>query len=143
MENNDRKIGISQKAILFKEDGELLTIRRSKTAPSGPLHWDLPGGDLDFGEDVKEGIIREIKEETGLEVYNLKVIDAISGSDDKNEFWVTICYIAQPMTSEVKLSYEHDDFHWVTPEEFQKLQASPRNKKFVEGFNFLRTQEKI
>ena len=141
MENKDKKIGVSQKAILFKEDGSFLTIRRSKTAPSGPLHWDLPGGDLDFGEDTKEGMIREIKEETGLEVHDLKIIDAISGFNDKNEFWVTICYVAQPTKFEVKLSYEHDDSQWVTPEEFQQFEASPRNKKFVERFNFLRTQE--
>ncbi|PJE69468.1 MAG: hypothetical protein COU98_01865, partial [Candidatus Staskawiczbacteria bacterium CG10_big_fil_rev_8_21_14_0_10_38_10] len=93
------------------------------------------------GEDTKEGMIREIKEETGLEVHDLKIIDAISGFNDKNEFWVTICCVAQPTKFEVKLSYEHDDSQWVTPEEFQQFEASPRNKKFVERFNFLRTQE--
>ncbi len=139
--NNKGKIGVSQKAIIFRKDGRFLTIRRSKTAPSRPLHWDLPGGDLEFGEDAKEGVIREIKEETGLEVKDLMVMDAISGFNDKNEFWVTICYTAQPTTSEVKLSYEHDDFQWVTPDEFQELKASPRNKKFVEKFKFLRTKK--
>lgn len=141
MGNNNRKIGVSQKAILFRGDGRFLTIRRSKTAPSRPLHWDLPGGDLNFGEDAKEGMIREIKEETDLGVHDLKVIDAIAGFNGKNEFWVTICYTAQPTKSEVKLSYEHDGFQWVIPEEFQQLEASPRNKKFVERFKFLRTQE--
>jgi len=141
MGNNNQRIGLSQKAIIFREDGRFLTIRRSKTAPSRPLHWDLPGGDLDFGEDVKEGMIREIKEETGLRVNDLRVIDAISGFNDIHEFWVTIYYIAQPITKDVILSYEHDDFKWVLPDEFQELKASPRNKKFVERFKFLRTQK--
>lgn len=141
MENNNRKIGVSQKAILFQEDGKFLTIRRSKTAPSRPLHWDLPGGDFDFGEDAKEGMIREIKEETDLEVDELKVIDAISEFNDENEFWVTIYYTAQPATIVVKLSYEHDDFKWVTPGEFQQLEAAPKNKKFVERFNSVRAQK--
>lgn len=137
MRGSNRKIGVSQKAILFNKKGKILTIRRSKTAPSRPLNWDLPGGDLDFGEDAKEGIIREIKEETGLRVQNLKAIDVISGFNDKNEFWVTICYAVQPTTFDVKLSYEHDDFQWINPDKFQELKASPRNKKFVERFKLL------
>lgn len=134
MENDNQKIGVSQKAILFNESGKILTIRRTETAPSRPLHWDLPGGDLDFGEDAKEGIIREIKEETGLEVEDLKLLDVISAFNDVKQFWVTICYIARPTTNKAVLSYEHDDLKWVTPDEFLKLKASPRNKKFVERF---------
>ena len=142
MENKNQKIFVSQKAILFKKDGKILTIRRSKTAPSRPLQWDLPGGTLDFGEDAREGIIREIKEETNLEIKDLKVIDVISGADAKGEFWMTICYVAKAVTSDVILSYEHDDFKWITPYEFAKLKASPRNKKFVEKFKFLKVKGK-
>jgi 8-oxo-dGTP diphosphatase len=137
MKKKNKETGVSQKAILFNKDGKILTIRRSKTAPSRPLHWDLPGGDLDFGEDTRKGIIREIKEETGLKVKDLKLIDAISGFNDKREFWVTICYTAEATTSKVFLSYEHDDLQWVTPEKFQKLKASPRNKSFVKKFKSL------
>ena len=134
MGDKEQKIEVAQKAVIYDKDGKLLTIRRSETAPSRPLHWDLPGGDLDFGEHTTEGILREIREETGLEVQDLKVMDVISGLNDKNEFGVTICYVAQPKSTEVTLSYEHDDFQWVTADEFQKLEASPRNKKFVEKF---------
>jgi 8-oxo-dGTP diphosphatase len=130
----DYKIGVSQKTILCRADGKFLTIRRSATAPYRSLNWDLPGGDLDFGEDARVGMIREIKEETGLEVSDLKVIDAISALNDSGEFWMTICYSGHPATENVKLSYEHDDLRWVTPDEFQTLEASPRIKKFVERF---------
>jgi 8-oxo-dGTP diphosphatase len=134
MGDDNKKIGVSQKAIIFRPDGKFLTIRRSQTAPYRPLNWDLPGGDIDYGEDAREGMIREIKEETNLEVNNLKVIDTIAAMNNKDEFWVTVCYSAQPTTSAVKLSFEHDDSRWMTPEEFQQLGASPRIKKFVERF---------
>tara|TARA_B110000196_G_C20855887_1_gene525040 strand:- start:61 stop:504 length:444 start_codon:yes stop_codon:yes gene_type:complete len=39
--------------------------------------WSLPGGAQDLGETVKEGIIREVKEETGLDVKVLEIIDVI------------------------------------------------------------------
>ena len=134
MKKTNKKVGVSQKAILFRGDGRILTIRRSRTAPSRPLHWDLPGGDLNFGEDTTKGIVREIKEETGLKVKDLKLIDAISGFDDRREFWVTLCYAAKPLKYKVVLSFEHDDFKWVTPDEFQKLKASPRNKNFIKNY---------
>jgi len=137
VENKDKKIRVAQKAIIFNKNGNILTMRRSKTAPSRPLQWDLPGGDLEFSEDVKAGIIREIKEETGLEIKDLSVVDVASGINDINQFWVTICYIARPKTNQVILSYEHDDFRWVTPDEFQQLEASTRNKVFVERFKSL------
>jgi len=41
-------------------------MRRTETAPSNPLKWDLPGGDVEYGEDPKKAILREIKEETGF-----------------------------------------------------------------------------
>lgn len=125
---------VSQKAIIVNAEGKLLTIRRSKTHPLWPLYWDLPGGELDFGEDSKKGIIREIKEETGLKVKDISVFDVMSGLNDRNEFWVTICYTARSSKSKIRLSYEHDDFKWIILNEFKKLKMSPKNKKFIEKY---------
>lgn len=125
---------LSVKVVLYRDDGKILTIRRTETAPSRPLHWDLPGGELSYAEDPKDAIVRETKEETGLEIEDLKILDAVSGADTKGEFWVGIGYSGKPKSTEVLLSYEHDLFQWVTPEEFMALKASARNKRFVELF---------
>ncbi len=134
MEDKKGKIGVSQKAIIVRKDKKFLTIRRSKTDPWRPLKWDLPGGELEFGEDAQKDILREIKEETGLRVRNLQLLDIVSGFADQHDFWVTICYVAKAAMGKVILSYEHDQFRWVTPNEFQHLKASKRNKKFVKRF---------
>lgn len=136
MENKNQKIGVSQKAIIFDGNGKTLTIRRSKTSPTRPFYWDLPGGILDFGEDAKEAIMREIKEETDLEVKNLSIIDVATWHEG-DSYWVTICYSAQPIDTKVTLSYEHDDFKWVSPAEFQQLTALETHKKFIENFDAL------
>ena len=39
--------------------------------------WSLPGGVLEVGETVKEGVAREVREETGCEVLPIELIDAI------------------------------------------------------------------
>ena len=125
------KIGVSQKAIIFNGEGKFLTIRRTETAPSNPGKWDFPGGDLDFGEDAMEGIIREIKEETGLDVEDLRPFDVESHINKEGDFWVTIAYIAKAVSDKVILSYEHDEFKWLTAEDFLELESSEKLRRFV------------
>ena len=50
---------------LCVRDGKVLLVRESKDI-SGK--WEMPGGGLDFGEDIREGLKREIKEEIGLDI---------------------------------------------------------------------------
>lgn len=126
-----KKIGVSQKAIIFNQEGKILVLRRSGTALSNPGKWDFPGGDLEFGEDAIGGIIREIREETGLEVKNLNLFDVESHINKEGDFWVTIAYIAKAVSDKVILSYEHDEFKWLTAEDFLKLESSEKLRRFV------------
>ena len=52
------------KAVIIKEDGALLLLRSA--TEKFPGKWDLPGGHIHEGEDPKDGLIREVKEETGI-----------------------------------------------------------------------------
>ncbi len=124
-------IGISQKAVIVNEEGKLLAIRRSGTAPLGAYTWDLPGGDLEYGEDPIEGMKREIKEETGLDVKVVTPYDVAARVHESNTYWVTIAYKATAR-GEVKLSYEHDQYQWVTKKEFFALKSREKLKRFVE-----------
>jgi 8-oxo-dGTP diphosphatase len=53
---------------LYVRDGKILLLKESQKK-SG--QWELPGGGLDFGENVHAGLKREIEEETGLKVINI------------------------------------------------------------------------
>lgn len=57
----------AQKAFVINE-GNLLCVRKSKDDPSWPLHWEIPGGRMEFGEDVDSHICREVREETCLDI---------------------------------------------------------------------------
>lgn len=50
-----------------EQDGAVLLCRVSDRGPGGG-QWTLPGGGLGFGEDPQAGVVREVREETGLEV---------------------------------------------------------------------------
>lgn len=126
-------IGVSQKAIVLNKEGRMLTLFRTETAPTRPNTWDLPGGDLDFGEDATKSIIREIQEETGLSVENIRPFDVESVINDNGDFWVTVAYYACVATDEIKLSSEHNQYMWLLVEEFLKINTSARAQKFVEN----------
>ena len=129
------KTRVSQKAIVLNLAGKILGIRRSSTAPSNANKWDLPGGDLDFGENPTEGILREIKEETGLSVTNIQVFDVWSDVDDLGDFWVTIAYTANSNSDEAVFSNEHSEFKWLTKEGFLELDSAVKVKFFVNNLD--------
>jgi ADP-ribose pyrophosphatase YjhB (NUDIX family) len=59
-------------AFIVNERKEMLVVRRGKEPAKGTL--DLPGGFVDMGETVEEGMRREIKEETGLDVEDIRYL---------------------------------------------------------------------
>lgn len=59
-------------ALIFNQQQELLVVRRKNDPAKGTL--DLPGGFADMNETAEEGVIREVKEETGLEVTALRYL---------------------------------------------------------------------
>lgn len=59
-------------AIILNEEGELLVCRRAKEPAKGTL--DLPGGFTDIGERAEDGVIREVREETGLDVADVQFL---------------------------------------------------------------------
>lgn len=60
-------VQFAQKAVIV--DGtRILMVRKSSDDPHNPELWELPGGRMNFGEDIEQHLSREVKEEVGLEV---------------------------------------------------------------------------
>lgn len=57
----------AQKAFILR-DQCLLLVRKSLDDPNQPGLWEVPGGRMDFGEDIDEHLKREVREEVGLEI---------------------------------------------------------------------------
>ena len=69
-------IGVA--VVIFNESKQVLCLQREKNPGKGLLGF--PGGFVDLGESIEEAAIREVKEETGIEIENLQLIDNIPNS---------------------------------------------------------------
>lgn len=125
---------VSQKAFVFNGEGKFLTLFRTETAPTRPNTWDLPGGILETGEDPEEAVRREIREEAGIEVKEVKPLTLVGEYSMRNDYVITVAYSAHAIEGEVVLSYEHNDYKWVTAEEFMLLESSDKWKDLVQKY---------
>lgn len=122
---------VAQKA-LIKKDGKILILKIGKKAPTYPEHWDLPGGKLEHGEDFKEGLEREVSEETTLNVkYKTQVFAYLEKALYPAYLSVVEC---DYVSGEVELSFEHLEYKWVKLEEIlNEEKIEPYLKAFLEN----------
>ena len=122
-------VTIVAKTIVWNKDGKVLTLRRSKTDPRRPLTWDLPGGLVEYGENPQEAAKRETEEETGITLSGLKIMDV--DSHYRSKYVISLIFEAKVGNPEVKISWEHDQYQWVVPEELQKMDIPDKYKQAV------------
>lgn len=115
-----------QKAILYHPtENKFLTLKRWPGDVHRPNCWDLPGGNISFPEEHMAGILREVKEETGLAVGKLRPIQIRSNFNKTEQiYYLFIGHIGKAATDKVTLSEEHTEYKWVTKEEFLKLKSA-------------------
>jgi 8-oxo-dGTP pyrophosphatase MutT (NUDIX family) len=111
--------GLIVHTLITNEKGEFLLLQRSKQNDVLPEYWDLPGGTLEDGEDPAAGAIREVKEETGIDISNPKLFFHTSNVDvAKNKQFVTLIFSAGCSSPKVVLNpIEHQEYAWILPSE--------------------------
>ena len=103
-------------ALIKTEKGYLVT-KRSKEESSYQEYWDIPGGSAEPGELPKDAVIRETKEETGLDIIPLKVIQEDSTFDEiKNKVYVRLvynCKVVSDINDIVLQQEEHTEYRFI------------------------------
>jgi ADP-ribose pyrophosphatase YjhB (NUDIX family) len=100
-------------AAVFNERGEILLQRRADNG-----FWSMPGGAIDPGESVEQGALREVGEETGLQVRMVRLVGVYS---DPRNYMIThypggdivhnvsLCFVCERVAGTLQLSDESTD----------------------------------
>jgi 8-oxo-dGTP diphosphatase len=134
------KTDIVLKTFVINSEGKILLLRRSETDDRRPLQWDLPGGMMDDGETLEQGAVREVEEESGVEIISQPLVvfskAEVASWDDQNGHHgrnvIRIYFVAHVESPEITLSYEHDQSEWVTFEEAFNLIVYDRHKEVIQ-----------
>lgn len=127
-------------------DGDrALLIRRGNEPLIG--QWSIPGGTLELGETLAEGTVRELKEETGLEVRVLHMIEAfdrINFGHGADETWTTmeersrprfhfviVDYLCERISGSAVAGGDVTDVAWASESELEKFALTPTATRVI------------
>jgi 8-oxo-dGTP diphosphatase len=110
-------------AVIIRGDRVLL-VRRAAEPLKG--EWSLPGGALELGEKLREGVRREVLEEAGLEVEPGEVLDVFDSifRDEQGRtqyHYVLIDFLCHSVSGEAKAGSDVSEVRWVRQEELAAM----------------------
>ena len=97
-------IGTGAGAFILNEEGEVFLMKRGPKCKNEVGHWTVPGGTVEFGETLKDTVIREVREEIGVEIEfdgQLPAVDHIIPSEKQH--WVTSIFPARIASGEPEI----------------------------------------
>ena len=109
------------KAVLHK-DNKVLLLKRSSYMKKHSGEWDLPGGHIMEGENLEDGLLREVWEETGL-----RIKDPVKLHSRKKDTY----FKAELPDTKVKLSDEHTEHKMYSLEDLEDLNLPDKYAKAV------------
>ena len=129
-------------ALIFRE-GRVLLVRRGHAPSLG--EWSIPGGALEVGETLAEGVKREVREETGLEVEPVATVDVVDriARDDAGRVqfhYVLVDFLCRVTGGSEACADDAVDLRWAAMDELDEVAPFTRDviakaKKMAETYD--------
>jgi ADP-ribose pyrophosphatase YjhB (NUDIX family) len=133
----------SANVVVVNDEGKILLIRRTDNG-----NIALPGGGMDLGESITHAAVREVKEETGLDVELTglvgiytnprHVIEYTSDGEVRQEF--SIVFTAKPTGGSPRTSSESSEVVWSDPADVNGMRMHPSMRQRIEHYLAGRTE---
>jgi 8-oxo-dGTP pyrophosphatase MutT (NUDIX family) len=117
----------SASAIVTDDQGRILLVKRRDNTL-----WALPGGGHDIGETIEQTAIREVKEETGLDVQVTGLsgiytdpahVVAFTDGEVRQQF--SLCFTTTVLGGQLAIDHESTDIAWIAPADIGALDMHP------------------
>ena len=121
-------------ALIFNQQGKALLVKSDKWRNK----YCVPGGHIELGETMEDALRREIKEETGLDIYDVEFAlmqeFIFDETFHEKRHFIFLDFVCKTDASEnnVVLNFESQEYVWVFPEEALKLALEPYTRRLIE-----------
>ena len=120
---------VSQKdrvrVIVYRDDGKILLVRGRFSRQK----WALPGGGVNRNESYEQAAVREVLEEIGLKIHNLRYLGKANSHESYAKFSVRV-FAAYASNCDIKCNFEIMEARWLNmnylPKEYYALYANKR-----------------
>lgn len=124
MKTGINQIGAGVGAIIINEEGKALMSLRGKEARNERGRWEFPGAEVEFGEEMRQALIREVKEEHDIDIKIGKILGAYDHIiPDEGQHWVSVTFVCKITLGEPKILEPHtcDRIAWFDIGEMQDI----------------------
>ena len=116
-------------------DGRALLVRRGSEPLKG--QWSIPGGTLELGETIAEGVARELREETGLDVRVVELIEVFErifpGEGRPQYHFVILDYLCEAPNGTPQPGSDVTDVAFASEEELARYNLTPTATRVIQS----------
>jgi 8-oxo-dGTP diphosphatase len=117
------------------DDGRVLLVRRGREPLKG--EWSLPGGVLELGETLEQGIVREVLEETGFRVVPVAMVEVLDRitrdiSGQVSYHYVLVDFLCRVSDGVLRSGSDAEDARWVARKDLGAYSVASLTLRVIE-----------
>jgi len=118
-------------AVILNSEAEVLICKSNKWNQK----YVIPGGHIEAGESMEEALIREVKEETGLDVFEIELLgineSIYSESFQNKKHFIFVDFICRSNSNDVILNEEAQSYEWINLTEVENYNLEKFTAKLL------------
>jgi 8-oxo-dGTP diphosphatase len=123
----DHRYSVSVAGVIVDDEGRALIIQRRDN-----IHWEPPGGVLEHGETIEDGLRREVYEETGLKIEQQRLTGVYQNME---RHIVALVFQCKRIAGNLSVNNEVIDFRWVDAADALTLMAPAYAARVVDAIS--------